>query len=104
MDPVKLPDPSALASLLERGLLRGLKGKKPFSEDEQMTWSPALAEAARAQPQGGMILDLIVHQRLLPGRLQRAMDAEQRPLQLADGSTLEVAHAHKRRESRNLPE
>jgi hypothetical protein len=95
VDPITLPDRHALARGLERGLLRALKGKAP-SDDDVVTWSPSLTEAAAADADGPQLLDLVVHQRLLEGRVKRAVRAEQQPLLLTDGSTLEVAHAHKR--------
>lgn len=97
VDPVTLPDRRALARSLERGLLRGLKGKAVTSPGEELiAWRPALAEAAAADPDGPQLLDLLVHQRLLEGRVSRAIDGERAPLVLNDGSTLDVAYAHKR--------
>ena len=84
MDPVTLPDRRALALSLERGLLRGLKGKAVMAGEDVVTWRPALTEAAAADDHGPELLDLVVHQRLLEGRVTRALRGEQAPLLLAD--------------------
>ncbi len=76
-------------------MLRALKGKAPFP-DGMTAWEASFTEASAADPEPEALLDLVVHERLLEGRVKRAIKSAQAPLLLADGGTLEVAHAHKR--------